>query len=171
MLKEVRAMAPERPQGDAGRLRAKRGRKYPGALQGLEPRTVHDVTLASGDTLDRWRADEATGQAAGCEFLKERHPGNARGFQGDRLEATGHTPIGERLESRGVRAKGAHELLGLAVRPAGHTLMGANGDASGMRGAVAHPREWTGFTLHGAGTMTLAELPQGGLLSRMETRA
>src|SRR5262249_49749830 len=92
------------------------------------------------------------------------HPIHAGGFHGDRLDATVHKPVRQRLEIRSIRAKGAHDLVIMAVGHTGHDLMRTNVDASGVGGDLAHAFKGTGFALGRAGTMTCTQFAHGGSL-------
>ena len=95
----------------------------------------------------------------GFQCLKQGNPIDTRGFHGNGLDATIHKPVGQGLEIRGVGAKGAHDLLLLAVGHTGDNLMGANVDTGGVGGDCAHTGERTGFALRGR--------VRGRLLSRL----
>src|SRR5262249_50096680 len=151
-------------------IRTKRGRQQPIAVQGLDPLTVQDVTLAPGNTLDRLGADQAAWEATGFSCLRERHPIHAGRCHGHRLDVTVHQPVGECLEISGICAKGAHDLLVIAIGYTGHDRMRTHVDTSGLGGHLAHTCEWTGFALGGAGTMAAAELAHGVTPYEDETR-
>ena len=89
MLEEWGTRAEEGAQRHAVRVRPQRGRPQPRAVAGLHPLTVQDGTLAPRPARDGRGTEEATVQAAGCEGLAQRHPIDARGVPGDRLDVHG----------------------------------------------------------------------------------
>src|SRR6266568_2013367 len=122
----------------------------------------------------RWRNSvrSATRSAAGRHeaarfpFLTQRNPRDARGCHSDRLDATVHKPIGQRLEIHGVGTKGAHDLLIIAVGHTSHDLMRANVDARSVWVNLAHALERTGFALRGSSTIAFTQFAHGILLRR-----
>lgn len=166
MLKELGAMAPQRTERHEVGGRTTRGREQPVTVAGLDPLTVQDVTLAPGNAFDGLGADEAALEAAGFQCLKQRNPLDARGCHSDRLDATIHKPIGQRLESSGGSAKGAHALLVIAVGHTRHDLMRANVDARSVWVHLAHALERTGVALRGSSTIALTQFAHGILRSR-----
>ncbi len=164
------ALASQRPERHAGRVRPTRGGPEPGAGQGLEPRPVEASALASRDALHGWGAAQAAVEARRCPCLAERHPRDARGGPGTRRDATVPTPVCARLASRGVRATGAPALLVRTSGPTGHARMGPTVDTSGLGGARAPPSAWAGVAWSRAGTLASAALAHGGTPGEDATR-
>ena len=116
-------------------------------MQGLNPLTVQYVAFTPGHVLDRLGADQTALDATGLEGLKQRNPIHSRGFHRSRLDTTIHKPVGQGVQISRIGTKGTDQLLVLAVRHAGHDLMGANIHPSGVAVDLAHPGERTGFAL------------------------
>jgi hypothetical protein len=158
MCKAWDAMAEAGPSGDQVGFRATRSREPPVPLQGLAPLTGEDVTLAPWHALERGGTDQATGEPTGCSLLKEGQPRDASRVHRHRLHAAVDKPAGQRLESSGIGATGAHDLLGLPIGHTGHARMGTHSAPCGLGGARAHAGAWTGCALRSWGTRTLTEL-------------
>src|SRR6266581_2567508 len=129
----------------------------------------HWINASNGkirNAFDGLGADEAAWEAAGFPFLTQRNPRDARGCHSDRLDATVHKPIGQRLEIHGVGAKGAHDLLIIAVGHTSHDLMRANVDARSVWVNLAHALERTGCALRGSSTIAFTQFAHGILLRR-----
>jgi hypothetical protein len=139
MRQQVGAMTEHGPEGDAVGFRPQRGAQEPRAMQGVNPLTVHHITLTAGNPFDGLGAEEAATAATGFQLITQGNPRDARRFPGDRLDATVHTPVREAVEVGGLRAKGSYDLLLLAVRHTGPDRMGTKIAPSGMGGTVRLP--------------------------------
>src|SRR6266446_891508 len=168
MLEELGAMAQQRPQGHAVRLRTKRGGQQPVAMEGLDPLTVQHITLASWDMLERLGADQTTLEATGFQGLEQRHPIDAGGCHRDRLDTAVDEPVRQGLEISGLGAKSTDDLLIVTVGDAGHDCMRTTIHTSGVEVDRAHALEGTSFAMGRSGTIASAQLAHGGLLLQNE---
>jgi len=82
--------------------------------------------------LDGSGAAQTTLDTMGFEGRKEGKPIPPRGFHSGRLDTTVDEPVRQGIKISRGRAKGAHALLVVAVRDAGHDLLGAHIDSSGV---------------------------------------
>src|SRR5262245_58483117 len=118
-------------------------------MQGLAPRAVEAITLPAWHARDGSGPDPAALEAAGVSCLTEWQPRDARRGHRHRLKTVVNTPGRQRLAVSGVRAQGAHDLVGLPVRPTSHARMRTPSAPSGLGDDRAQARARTGVAVGG----------------------
>ena len=130
---EAVAVTEERAD-DANNLRgAKAGVEQTHRVKILEPLTILDVGLATGEIFAMTGIDQADLKAGGVEDLEERNPIDAGGFHGDGSDATGFEPVTQLEQRIGEGLKGT-DGLGIGVwRDGDPDFAGADVNAGGVR--------------------------------------
>ena len=95
MLDQGGAVTEQTAQGAHLGIGSKRAAQQAQTVQLLNPLAIEHVALATGHMLEMPTIDQKHFEAARFEHFKDRNPVDARGFHGDRVDATGDQPIGQ----------------------------------------------------------------------------
>lgn len=117
------------------------------AMQWLQPLTVLDIGLASGNILGLPGIDQPHLKATAIQDLEGRNPVNARRFHGHRFDPAGFEPIGQGLQIDSKGAKSPHGS-GVAVRRHGAQMLAVPDiDPGGIRMSHGQPGVEVDFCL------------------------